>query len=258
MQVRSEGLRQYREYGLASLILPGLGHLLQGMPFRALLWFGGALILWGFLLALSGSGAGPGETLWLFMTPLTAGYHCASMYAALRARQHQVGVAPPLQTVWDVLPSYLWKQAIGGALAVVGVIVIVLWTGKFADSMWARLHGGWGAWGWRAIGWGELLSQTLLLWGMAAFGGWLFWQGYKEQQTEEPRQRERLLTAQALQNGGAVTVAEASLALNLTLTEARDYMEQLVQQGLAQREEEAGLLRYRLQPPNGSDTRQHP
>ncbi len=255
MQVRQESLGRYWEYGVVSLILPGLGHLLQGRPLRALLWFGGALVLWGVLLALSSSGASPQETLWLVMTPLLAGYHCASMYAALRGHQRQFETLHSLQTALDALPAYLWKQAIGGAFAVVGVIVVVLWTGNLADSVWAQLHAGWGARGWRAFGWGGLLSQTLLLWGMVAFGGWLFWQGYKEQKTEEPRRREQLLTAQALQNGGAITLAEASLVLNLTLAEARDYLEQLVQLGLAQRDEEEGLARYWLQPSRGADTR---
>ncbi len=238
MQLRNESLRQYQEYGLASLMLPGLGHLLQGMPFRALLWFGGALFLWGMLLMMVASSPATSEPLWLIAAPVIAGYHCASMYAAIRARLSQSGDLSLLQTASQTLPPYLWKQAIGGALAVVGVIVIVLWTGRFVDELWNRLHGGWG--------WGELLSRTLLLWGMTAVGGWLFWRGYTEQKEDAPRQRERRLIAHALQHGGAITPAEASLILNFSLTEARDYLDGLVKQGLAQREEQDGFLRYRL------------
>jgi DNA-binding IclR family transcriptional regulator len=57
-----------------------------------------------------------------------------------------------------------------------------------------------------------------------------------------------MLIAQALRNGGVITPAEASLTLNMTLAEARDYLERLAQQGLAQREEQQGLLRYRITP----------
>jgi predicted transcriptional regulator len=244
MQAHAEGLYLYREYGLASLVLPGLGHLLQGMPFRALLWFGGAVFLWGVLLMMVASGPSR-EPLWLIAAPVIAGYHSASMYAAVRARMRQSGDLALTPIASQALPLFLWKQAIGGALAVAGVIVIVLWTGRFADELWGRLHGGWG---WVNRGWGEMLSYTLLLWAMTAAGGWLFWQGYKEQKEDAPRQRERALIAQALHNGGVITPAEASLTLNMTLAEARDYLERLAQQGLAQREEQQGLLRYRITP----------
>ncbi|MCX7992353.1 MAG: hypothetical protein N2651_01660 [Fimbriimonadales bacterium] len=250
MQVHAESLHHYREYGLASLVLPGLGHLLQGMPFRAALWFGGAVALWGMLLAMVASGASVNEPFWLIASPVIAGYHCASMYAAIRAQQRQSGNLTSTQTVSQALPTYLWKQAIGGTLAAVGLIVIVLWSGKLADFAWTRLQGG-GAWGWHGLGWGEILSYTLLLWGMTAVGGWLFWQGYKEQKEEEPRLREHRLIEHALQNGGVITPAEACLALRLSLAEGRDYLEGLVKQGLAQREEYEGLLRYRLQPSRG-------
>jgi hypothetical protein len=250
VQAHAEGLYLYREYGLASLVLPGLGHLLQGMPFRALLWFGGAAFLWGVLLMMTASYASS-EPLWLIAAPITAGYHSASMYAAIRARLRQSGDLALTPTVSQALPLYLWKQAIGGALAIAGVIVIVLWTGSSADELWNHLRTGWG---WTNRGWGEILSYTLLLWAMTAAGGWLFWQGYKEQKEDEPRQRERMLIAQALRNGGVITPAEASLTLNMSLAEARDYLEQLTQQSLAQREEQQGLLRYRLAPDTRTGT----
>lgn len=243
MQARIESLPQYRELGLASLALPGLGHLLQGMPFRALLWFGGAVVLWGILLSAFASSAPAGEPLWLITAPVIAGYHSASMYAAIRARLSRSGDLTFLQSASQMLPAYLWKQAIGGALAVVGIIVIVLWTGKLSDALSIQVHRGWG---WADWGWGELLSHTLLLWGITAVGGWLFWQGYHEQKIDEPRLRERTLIAHALQRGGVVTPAEASLLLHLPLREAYNYLEQLAQQGLAHREGQDGLVRYRL------------
>lgn len=248
VQIRAESLYSYRDYGLASLVLPGLGHLLQGMLFRALLWFGGAICLWGLLLMMATSG-GLGEPFWLIIAPGLAGYHAASMYSAVRAACVRSGDLAITPTASPILPPYLWKQAIGGVLAFIGVVVIVLWAGKFADSFWVRLqHGG----GWVHRGWGEMLSYVLLMWATTAAGGWLFWQGLKEQKEEAPRQHERMLIAHALRNGGVITPAEASLVLNKSLTEARDYLEQLTQQGLALREEQQGLLRYRVIPESGA------
>lgn len=57
-----------------------------------------------------------------------------------------------------------------------------------------------------------------------------------------------MLVAHAMRNGGVITPAEASLALHVPITEARDYLEQLTQQGLALREEHQGLVCYRLIP----------
>lgn len=243
VQLHAGSLNPYREYGLASLVLPGLGHLLQGLLGRALLWLGGAVVLWRVLL--EGVISGFGDPLWLAIAPAVAGYHTASMYAAIRASLSQSGDRELVSTAAQVLPSYLWKQAIGGALAVAGVIVLVLLAGRFADDAWLRLQNGWGG-GHR--NWGELLSYILLLWAMTATGGWLFWQGYKEQKVEAPRQHERMLVAHAMRNGGVITPAEASLALHVPITEARDYLEQLTQQGLALREEHQGLVCYRLIP----------
>lgn len=231
-----------RDVGLASLVLPGLGHLLQGLPFRALLWFGGAVLLWGTLLAFASS-APASEPLWLVMAPLIASYHCASMYTAVRAQLSRSSDTLPQQVASQLLPAPLWKQAIGGAVAVAGVVVVLLWTGKFVDTLWRQANFGWG---WQHWGVGELLSHTLLLWGMTAMGGWLFWQGYQEQKAQERLQREQALLAQALQNNGVITPAAASLTLHCSLREAQEYLEQLVQQGLARREDRNGLLYYRF------------
>lgn len=243
VQLHAGSLNPYREYSLASLVLPGLGHLLQGLLGRALLWLGGAVVLWRLLL--EGVISGFGDPLWLAIVPAVAGYHTASMYAAIRAALSQSGDRELVSAAAQVLPSYLWKQAIGGALAVSGAIVIVLLAGRFADDAWFRLQNGWIG---GRPGWGAMLSYTLLLWAMTAIGGWLFWQGYKEQKVEAPRQHERMLIAHAMRNGGMITPAEASLMLQMPLAEARDYLEQLTQQGLALREEHQGLVCYRLIP----------
>lgn len=243
MHAQTESWLQYREYGLASLVLPGFGHLLQGLPFRALLWFGGAVILWGTVLAMFASGAPPSEPLWLVIAPVLAGYHCASMYSAVRARQHRGGDPIARQAPLQTLPAFLWKQAIGGTLAVAGVVVLVLWSGNLANTFWRWWQQGWG---WHNQHWGDLMSQMLLLWAMVAAGGWLFWQGYKQQKEDEPRLREQALIAQALRNDGVITPAVASLVLDLSLREAHAYLDRLAQEGLAQREERDGLVSYRL------------
>lgn len=242
MQTRVEGIQLYREFGLASLIAPGLGHLLQGMPFRAMGWFAGAVVLWVMLFE-GVAQLRNYDPMWVLMIPLVAAYHCVSMYAAVRARQAAIEARSPVEAALQALPPYLWKQAIGGALAVIGVLVLLSWAGQYADALWNAMHTSL-----YSIGWGRLLSQTLLLWGIVGLGGWLFWQGRKEQEADAPRLRERVLIAQAIQQGGVVSPAEASVALNITIHEARDYLEQLAREGLAAREEMDGITRYRLIP----------
>lgn len=243
MQTRVEGIQLYREFGLASLIAPGLGHLLQGMPFRAIGWFMGAIVLWVILFEgvaqLSNY-----DPMWVMMIPLVAAYHCVSMYAAVRARQATIEARSPVETALQALPPYIWKQAGGGVLAAVGLVVLLSWVGQYADAVRNAMYYG----SWQPLPWGRLLSQTVMLWGVIGLGGWLFWQGRKEQEADAPRLRERVLIAQAVQQQGVITPAEASVALNVTIHEARDYLEQLAREGLAVREETDGLVRYRLLP----------
>ncbi|GIV09019.1 MAG: hypothetical protein KatS3mg019_1110 [Fimbriimonadales bacterium] len=243
MQTRVEAIQLYREFGLASLIAPGLGHLLQGMPFRAMGWFAGAFVLWVMLFEGVAS-LRIYTPMWVLMIPLVAAYHCVSMYAAVRARQAVIEMRSPVEAALQALPPYLWKQAIGGALAVIGLLVLLSWTGQYADAAQNAMYYS----SWRSIGWGQLLSQVILLWAIVGVGAWLFWQGRKEQEADAPRLRERILIAQAVQQGGVVAPAEASVALNITIHEARDYLEQLAREGLAAREETDGIIRYRLIP----------
>jgi hypothetical protein len=153
----------------------------------------------------------------------------------------------PLHAAQEMMPVYLWKQVIGGVLALVGAVAVLLLSGSFADYVYSWLasqaHGA----GWLGRpGWGEFLSQSLILWGMTALGIWLFRTGYTESSTARQALRERAVIAYALQNGGRITVAEASVAANISLREARNLLERLVLERYAVETEQDGILYYHL------------
>ena len=248
MTMHAQGLQipNYQMYGFASLVAPGLGHFLQRAPFRGALWLLGALTLWYFL-ALSLSSWIYFELPASLLAPIVALYHCASMYAAM-ARAYQAQREPmPLHAAQEMMPVYLWKQVIGGALAIIGGIAIVLLSGAFADYAydWLAQQARGGGW-WRRPAWGEFLSQSVILWGMTALGVWLFRAGYKDSETARQALRERAVVAYAVQHGGRITVAEASVVAQLPLHEARNLLERLVLERYAIETEQDGIIYYHL------------
>lgn len=234
----------HQVYGFASLVVPGLGHFLQGMLFRGLLWLTGASLLW-LILLVSVSEWVSGAPL-VLLVPAVALYHWASMYAAMVRACRPPREQLPLHTAQELMPLYLWKQVIGGTLVITGAIAVVLLSGLFADHalpfLSGRAHGGW----WRPIAWGGFLSQSLILWAMMALGVWLFRSGYRESQSERETLREHAVIAYALQHGGRITAAEASLAAQLPLHEARILMERLVLERHATESEQDGIIYYHL------------
>jgi Fic family protein len=58
--------------------------------------------------------------------------------------------------------------------------------------------------------------------------------------------RERAVVAYALQHGGRITVAEASVAAQISLHEARNLLERLVLERYATESEEDGIVYYYL------------
>lgn len=234
----------HQVYGFASLLVPGLGHFLQGMLFRGLLWLTGASLLWSILLA-SVSEWVYGAPL-VLLVPAVALYHWASMYAAMVRAYRPSREQLPLHTIQELMPLSLWKQVIGGTLIIMGVIAVVLLSGQFADHTFSffsgRAHGGW----WRPIAWGGFLSQSLILWAMVALGVWLFRSGYHERQSEQEMLREHAIITYALQHGGRITAAEASLVARLPLNEARILMERLVLERHATESEQDGIIYYYL------------
>ena len=246
MQVQGLQIPNYQMYGFASLLVPGLGHFLQRALFRGVLWLTGALMLW-YLLSLSLSSWVHFEVPPSLLAPVVALYHCASMYAAMAHSYQLQQEQTPLHAAQEMMPVYLWKQVIGGVLALVGAVAVLLLSGSFADYVYSWLasqaHGA----GWLGRpGWGEFLSQSLILWGMTALGIWLFRTGYTESSTARQALRERAVIAYALQNGGRITVAEASVAANISLREARNLLERLVLERYAVETEQDGILYYHL------------
>lgn len=248
MTMHAQGLQipNHQVYGFASVLVPGLGHFLQRAPFRGALWLLGALTLWYFL-ALSLSSWIYFELPASLLAPIVALYHCASMYAAM-ARAYQVQREPtPLHAAQEMMPVYLWKQFIGGVLAIVGTVAVVLLSGSFADYAYtwlsSQVHRGWGM---PRPAWGEFVSQSVILWGMTAMGAWLFRAGHKESETARQTLRERAVVAYALQHGGRITVAEASVVAQLPLHEARSLLEHLVLERYASESEEDGIVYYYL------------
>lgn len=246
MQIHGLQMPAHQVYGFASLVAPGLGHFLQRMPFRGALWLMGALTLWFLLYMSLLAGIDGGGTPYALVAILVALYHCVSMYTAMaRSYQAQRDLVPAI-AVQEMMPVYLWKQVLGGALAVVGAIAVVVWSGALADyaSAWLtrHAHGGW----WHRPAWGQFLSQTILLWGMTALGGWLFWTGRKEREGALQAIRERAVVAHALQHGGRITVAEASMIAQIPLHEARTLLERLVLERHAIESEQNGIVYYHL------------
>jgi Fic family protein len=105
------------------------------------------------------------------------------------------------------------------------------------------MHRGWGM---PRPAWGEFVSQSVILWGMTALGAWLFRAGHKESETARQALRERAVVAYALQHGGRITVAEASVAAQISLHEARNLLERLVLERYATESEEDGIVYYYL------------
>jgi len=247
MQAQGLQIPNHQVYGFASLVVPGLGHFLQRAPFRGAFWLLGALTLWFFMCLVLSAALTHSEIPLALLAPVVALYHCASMYAAM-ARAYQIQrEQTPLQAAQEMLPVYLWKQVIGGALALVGAIAIVLLSGAFADDAFNWLaqqaHGrGW----WPRPAWGQFLSQSLILWGMTALGVWLFRAGHTESKTARQALRERAVIAYALQNGGYITVAEASVVAQIPLHEARSMLERFVLERYAVETEQDGILYYHL------------
>lgn len=234
----------HQVYGFASLLVPGLGHFLQGMLFRGLFWLAGASILWLILLVSISE--------WVYSAPLVllvpavTLYHWASMYAAMVRAYRPSREQLPLHTLQELMPLSLWKQVIGGTLIITGSIAVVLVSGQFADHTFSffsgRAYGG----GWHPIAWGGFLSQSLILWAMIALGAWLFRNGYRESQSERETLREHAVIAYALQHGGRISAAEASLVAQLPLHEARTLMERLVLERHATESEQDGIIYYYL------------
>jgi len=81
---------------------------------------------------------------------------------------------------------------------------------------------------------------------MTALGVWLFRSGHAESNTAREALRERAVIAYALQNGGRITVAEASVAAQISLHEARNLLERLVLERYAVESEQDGILYYHL------------
>ena len=248
MTMHAQGLQipNHQVYGFASLLVPGLGHFLQRAPFRGALWLLGALTLW-YLLALSLSSWVYFEVPPSLLAPIAALYHCASMYAAMAHAYQVQREQTPLHAAQEMMPVYLWKQVIGGVLALVGVVAVLLLSGSFADYVFswlsAQAHGR----GWLPRPtWGHFLSQSVILWGMTVLGVWLFREGHTESKTAQQALRERAVVAYALQHGGRITVAEASVAAQISLHEARNLLENLVLQRYATESEEDGIVYYYL------------
>jgi len=246
MQVQGLQIPNHQMYGFASLLAPGLGHFLQRALFRGVLWLTGALMLW-YLLSLSLSSWIYFEVPASLLAPIVALYHCASMYAAMAHSHRLQQEQTPLQAAQEMMPVYLWKQVIGGVLALVGVVAVLLLSGSFADYAvsWFsnQAHGR----GWLPRPtWGQFLSQSVILWGMTALGAWLFRAGHTESKTAQQAMRERAVVAYALQHGGRITVAEASVAAQISLHEARNLLERLVLERYATESEEDGIVYYYL------------
>jgi hypothetical protein len=246
MQAQGLQIPNHQVYGFASLLVPGLGHFLQRALFRGVLWLTGALTLW-YLLSLSLSSWVHFEVPPSLLAPVVALYHCASMYAAMAHSYQLQREQTPLHAAQEMMPVYLWKQIIGGALVIVGAVAVLLLSGSFGDYVyhWLASQARGGGW-WGRPAWGHFLSQSVILWGMTALGVWLFRSGHAESNTAREALRERAVIAYALQNGGRITVAEASVAAQISLHEARNLLERLVLERYAVESEQDGILYYHL------------
>lgn len=241
MELQSFWVTPNQVYGVASLIVPGLGHLLQRRMARGLLWAWGAVVLWAALILAAGYTAQV-EAIWVLLVPAIALYHCVSMHAAMTLTRASEGVAA--RSLQELLPLSIWKQALGGALAAVAIVALVLWNGALIDHVFKASHAGLPI----KLGWGHIISQMVVLWAIAVAGGWLFWTGRKESASELQAFRERVILAYALQHGGRITVPEASMAAHLSLAEAQAFLETLTQAGHAHRVDEQGVTVYRFVP----------
>ena len=223
MQVRQTEWWWFVEPELASLVIPGLGHLLQGRWVRALLWFLPAAALWTLVIHPDSW-----QIEYILLVPVALGFHIGSSRAASEQRASgESGTIPPY--LHQKVLGIVLMIAAGITLLLVGGIVaqelVNIWSGAFPHLSGSRLA--------RAV------SQVVMMGGIGAVGFWLFQLGNLAQQRAEEQTHQHILMERARQNGGILTIPEAALAAQISMEEAQQLLEQMVQQrivGLSLRE----------------------
>jgi hypothetical protein len=225
MQVRRTEWWLFVEPELASLVIPGLGQLLQGKWIRALLWFVPAAALWTLVIHPN-----TWEIGMILLVPVALGFHIGSSRAA-SGQQRALG---ELETP----PPYLRQKVLGIVLMMVAGITLLLVSGMVVEELaniWAGAPPHFMA-GSRLA---RAVSQVVMMGGIGVVGFWLFQLGNLAQQRAEEQTRQHILMERARQSGGILTIPDAALAAQISMEEAQQLLEQMVQRrivGLSLRE----------------------
>ena len=216
MQVRRTEWGWFIEPELASLVIPGMGQLLQGRWVRALLWFLPAAALWTLVIHPDSW-----QIEYILLVPVALGFHIGSSRAASGQRE-----SGELETI----PPYLRQKVLGLVLMMVAGISLLLVSGVVVEEMtrnWSTAS----SLSHVSVSWlARAVSQVVMMGGLGIVGFWLFQLGNLAQQRAEEQTRQHILMERARQNGGILTIPEAALAAQMSLEEAQQLLEQMVQQ----------------------------
>jgi hypothetical protein len=226
MQVRQTEWWLFVEPELASLVIPGLGQLLQGKWGRALLWFMPAAAIWTLVIH---------PDMWqiehILLVPVALGFHLGSSRAASGQQR--------ASAEGETLPAYLRQKVLGIVLMMVAGMTMLLVSGVLVEEMmrsWSVASS------LSHVGVSRLaraLTQVVMMGGIGIAGFWLFQLGSLAQQRAEEQTRQHILMERARQSGGILTIPEAALAAQISMEEAQQLLEQMVQRrivGLSLRE----------------------
>jgi hypothetical protein len=225
MQVRRTEWWLFVEPELASLAIPGLGHLLQGKWFRALLWFLPAAALWMLVIHPDSW-----QIELILLVPVALGFHIGSSQAVSR---HRTGEAPA------EIPLFVRQKVLGMVLMMVAGITMLLVSGVVVEEMTRSWSTASSLFHMAVPRLARAVSQCVMMGGIGVVGFWLFQLGNLSQRRAEEQTRQHILMEQARQHGGTLTVPEAAIAARISLEEAQQMLEQMVQQriiGLSLRE----------------------
>ena len=225
MQVRQTEWWWFVEPELASLVIPGLGHLLQGRWVRALLWFLPAAALWTLVIHPDSW-----QIEYILLVPVALGFHIGSSRAV--SEQRASGES-------ETIPPYLRQKVLGIVLMIAAGITLLLVSGVVVEEMMRSWSIASSLSHVAVSRIAHAVSQVVMMGGLGIVGFWLFQLGNLAQQRAEQQTRQHILMERARQNGGILTIPEAALAAQISMEEAQQLLEQMVQQrivGLSLRE----------------------
>jgi hypothetical protein len=197
MQVRQTEWWLFVEPELASLVIPGLGQLLQGKWGRALLWFMPAAAIWTLVIH---------PDMWqiehILLVPVALGFHLGSSRAASGQQR--------ASAEGETLPAYLRQKVLGIVLIMVAGMTMLLVSGVLVEEMmrsWSVASS------LSHVGVSRLaraLTQVVMMGGIGIAGFWLFQLGSLAQQRAEEQARQYILMERARQSGGILTITRGS------------------------------------------------